>query len=143
MLLLSACSWYRNVVPASSTITITVTDTANPDGNDRPSPVGIRIVELADRAVFDKNEFNVLYSDSKESALAADTLHQWQMIVRPGDTKVIDKILNEQTKYLGIVVAYRNIENARWNHLIAIDPVKKNNVRATIDALSVALTVQK
>ena len=140
--MLSACSWYRKVVPVPSIIDVVTTDQVNPDANDRPSPVVVKVFELADIAAFNNSEFFALFEET-EATLAADALHQWEMTLRPESNKILEKILNEQTKYIGVVVAYRNLENARYKQVLAVDAKKKNTLRITIDELSVGISTQQ
>ncbi len=108
----------------------------NPDSNNRPSPIVVRIHELSSRTVFDNNDFFALY-ESPGKILGPDMLSQEEFEFNPGK-KLEHKIsLNKNTKYIGVLAAYRDIGNARWRALIKVDPANDNRILIAIDKLSV------
>jgi type VI secretion system protein VasD len=45
------------------------------------------------------------------------------------------------TKYVGVVVAFRELERARWRAVVAVLPSKNNVVTITLDGIAVQTTV--
>lgn len=108
----------------------------NPDQDDNPSPVVVRIYQLSSRTIFDNNDFFALYEDP-EGTLSVDLLGKDQFVLKPRDELDHRMQLESNTKYIGILVAYRDIENARWRTVIKVDPKKEKNFYIALDRLSV------
>jgi type VI secretion system protein VasD len=92
----------------------------NPDINDRPSPIVARIYELKSLSVFNNADFFNLFEQDvallSEELLMRDELH-----FQPGEIKKLERDLQPDTRYLGVIGAYRDIENATWRRAIEID----------------------
>ena len=96
-------------------------DTAlNPDLNGRPSPLVIRLYELKSLSVFNSADFFNLFE--QDVALLGDELQMRdELAFQPGEAKILERDLRIETRYLGLIGAYRDIENARWRDSIEVD----------------------
>ncbi|MGD8908945.1 MAG: type VI secretion system lipoprotein TssJ [Chromatiales bacterium] len=93
----------------------------NPDINGRPSPLAVRFYELKSLSVFNTADFFNLFE--QDVALLGDELQMRdEFAFQPGETKRLQRDLRIDTRYLGIVGAYRDIENARWRHSVEVEP---------------------
>jgi type VI secretion system protein VasD len=93
----------------------------NPDLNGRPSPLVVRFYELKSLSVFNSADFFNLFE--QDVALLGDELQMRdEFAFQPGETKSLERDLRIDTRYLGILGAYRDIENARWRNSIEIEP---------------------
>ncbi len=108
----------------------------NPDQNGNPSPVVVRIHQLSSRTVFDNNDFFALYEDP-EGTLSVDLLGKDQFVFKPGDELDHKMQLESNTKFIGILAAYRDIENARWRAVIKVDPKQDKKFLIALDRLSI------
>jgi type VI secretion system protein VasD len=43
-------------------------------------------------------------------------------LLQPGESIEISNKLSDQTRYLGVMAAYRDINNAVWRHVIEVTP---------------------
>ncbi len=96
----------------------------NPDLNDRASPVLLTFYELKNGLRFKASSFMQL-NDEAQKTLGSSLIDFNQIELRPSQTRTYSVQLNENTRYLGLVAAYRNLETAKWRQLIAIP----NNTR--------------
>jgi type VI secretion system protein VasD len=110
---------------------------ANPDGQNRPSPIVIRVYQLKDDAAFKDADFFALY-DKEQATLAASLVSRQEFEVAPGAQKVVDYQLAPDAKFVGVAAGYRSIRDASWRAeigsqdkgLAAIAKKKKLNVSA-------------
>jgi type VI secretion system protein VasD len=136
MFLLSGCQSIYSVFPPSTDFHFKVSDHLNPDMDGRPSPVVVKVYELASRTRFINQDFFVLY-DSPESVLGVDLLKTEELEFQPGERLEHKMTLSPAARYVAIVVAYRDIEKARWKALVEVDPTDYENLYVYMDELAV------
>jgi type VI secretion system protein VasD len=117
---------------------ITTAATLNPDVRRRPSPLVVRVYELAARNAFDSADFVSLYERDKD-ALAADLVTREEIVLQPGEARDWNKKLMPQTKFIAVVAAYREIERASWRAVLPIKQVAVNRVTIQADELAIRL----
>ena len=92
----------------------------NPDLNGRPSPLVVRLYELKSLSVFNNADFFNLFE--QDVALLGDELQMRdELAFQPGESKSLERDLRVDTRYIGLIGAYRDIENARWRDSIEVD----------------------
>ncbi len=140
---LAACAMLPKSPPKPSNLSINLaaTDAINPDARKRPSPVVVRIYELKSGAQFDSADFVSLY-EKDQALLGADIVARDEFVLRPGETKAINKVLAADTKFIGVVAAFRELERARWRGLVALVPGKNNAVTINLDGIVVQAAVK-
>ena len=79
----------------------------------------------------------IFYNDRK--ALGADLLGQKEFNVKPGDKLTYDDTVSPETRYIGIVAGFRDIENATWRTIAAATQENENALIVNVDSLSVSL----
>lgn len=122
--------------PGTLSIQIGAADNINPDMQRRPSPVMVRIYELKASAPFESADFLSLF-ERDQATLGADLVARQEIAFRPGETKIIDKPLAADTKFIGVMVAFRELERARWRGLVEVQPHKDNHVAITLNGVTV------
>jgi len=95
----------------------------NPDRNGRPSPVVLRIYQLSSKDNFANADFFTLYDDA-EALLSKDLINVEERELLPGAHYEYDVELEPKTEYVGILVAYKEIDKAKWNSVAQV-PEKK------------------
>lgn len=85
----------------------------NPDTSLRPSPIKVRIYELKDASSFSEADYFSLDTTDKVT-LAADMLAKDEFILRPGESRSIQRKSNTQTTAIGVLAGYRDLPNATW-----------------------------
>ena len=121
-LFISTLSGCALVTPISNTYHIAINADAkvNPDQDGRSSPVVLRIYELASDKKFGSLDFFDLYDNDKE-ALEKTFIKKQEMELNPNESRKIDFVLNEKTKFIGFLVAYQDIESAKWREIVNVE----------------------
>lgn len=107
--------------PVTLQVTLIATDDVNPDTRGRASPLSIRIYELRSRSAFDAADFFSLY-DREQATLGTELLAKEQYILRPGDTQGYTRKAQTETRFLGVVAAFRDLEGSTWRIAAGIAP---------------------
>ncbi len=148
MVFLSSCSTIDTVVSHSLKMfydrstkldaTFIATKDLNPDANGRPSPAVVRFYELKSLSVFENADFFALYEQDK-ALLGDDLAHKEEMKFMPGETKDVFRELQPGTKFIGILVAYRDLKNAHWRAAVETPIQDTTEVNIHLDELSVSI----
>lgn len=110
----------------------------NPDHNGRPSPLLVRIHELKAPGVFNSADFFSLYKEAG-TVLAADRLRSEEMIIKPGERHHLEWTLEPDTRHIGLLAAYRDLDHAIWRALIDIPPHQTTTVTIELGRTAVAV----
>ena len=136
---LTACSSVSWLRPATSIDSLIVaTFEINPDANDRPSPLVVRVYELKSIDAFNDADFFKLY-DEEVATLGGDLLSREEFELTPGEGREIIHNAHEQARFIAVVAAYRNIDQASWRASKALKLNSKNSLIVKIDKLSVSI----
>lgn len=128
--------------PTKVSGSIEASPTINPSASQRPSPLMLRIYELKSPTTFNAADFMSLYQRD-QAELATDLVAREELTLAPGETRSLSKMLSPDTRYIGVVAAYRDVEHARWRSIAVVEPGKSKKVVIRADALSVAVTVTR
>ena len=135
LFLVLGCTTMNKIVPPSTDLIINVSKNVNPDTSERPSPVVMKIFELSSRTIFDTQDFFSLY-DTPEKILGPDLLKKDELELQPDSVQQYKMSLNRNTRYVGVVVAYRNIDQARWRAVIEVDPTGYDDINVNVEAIA-------
>jgi type VI secretion system protein VasD len=133
---LSGCATLNAIVPPSTDLKFNVSADINPDKSGRPSPVVVKVFELSSRTIFDTQDFFTLY-ESPENILGPDLLKKDELELQPEQIKEHKMVLNKNTRYIGFVVAYRDIDGSRWRAVVEADPTGYKNIMLNIEKLAI------
>lgn len=136
---LSACS-SGPPKPAQINGKIVASAQLNPSVSKRPSPLLVRIYELKSAAVFNDAAFMSLYQKD-QTELGADFIAKDEIVLAPGETKPYTKVLSPDTRFVGVVAAYRDIEHARWRALVPIKTGQQHALTITAGELAIDVKV--
>ena len=132
-LLLSGCS---SLSPYSDLtklqLTLSASDQLNPDLNGRPSPIVVRLFELKHPVAFENADFFSLYERAKES-LAPDLVVSEELELRPGEHVTLRLSVEPGSRYVGVLAAYRDLEQTQWRYVVQITPQALNSASLTLD----------
>jgi type VI secretion system protein VasD len=123
--------------PTIVSVTLQASATVNPDVRKRASPLVIRVYELKSGAAFQAADFVSLY-ERDQATLAAEMGSREEFVLRPGETKPWEKTVAPDTKFIGVMAAFRDIEHARWKTLVPVKASVKNVI--TIQASDIAVS---
>ncbi len=136
LLWLTACATLNAIVPPSTNIEFVTALSLNPDSSGRASPVVVKVFELSSRTIFDTQDFFTLY-ETPEDSLGPDLIKKDELELQPNDKRKHAMSLNKNTRYVGIVVAYRDIDNARWRAVLRVEPTDYDDFTVNIEKLAV------
>ena len=119
--------------------TIAASPGLNPSVNQRPSPLLVRIYELRSATAFNQADFMSLYQGD-QATLAADLVVREEIMLQPGESRPFTRQLNPDTRFIGVIGAYRNLERATWRALVPIKPNQSQKISVRADALTLTAT---
>lgn len=95
----------------------------NPNLKGRPSPVAVKVFELAGTGAFEEVDYFSLQTDAK-GVLAEDFLGVSSFVIRPGARKELRKPAAKGITALGIIAGFRDMDNAIWQivHPVPLPP---------------------
>jgi type VI secretion system protein VasD len=146
MCLLSACA-AKPPKPEPARARLVATEQVNPDESGRSSPIVVRLFQLRADGEFTTAEFFDLYAKEKE-VLGESFVSREEYVLTPGETRELEIPLNAQTRYLGVIAAYRDIRAAQWRALTRApektltDLLGRDGVTIKVDKDAVTLSVK-
>jgi type VI secretion system protein VasD len=127
---------------------VTAVEDLNPDYQGRPSPVNIIVFQLVSADAFSNADFFSLF-EPEAAVLGGDMLAKTQILLQPGESREWVAEFSKKTRFVGVIAAYRDIENAQWRATVALPKkgfiskfFKKNKLRITVDTLAVAVSTK-
>ncbi|WP_428353113.1 type VI secretion system lipoprotein TssJ [Methyloprofundus sp.] len=117
---------------------IAVSAKVNPDINNRPSPIVVRVFELKNLGIYTESDFYDLF-ENYESVLGGDLLASEQFHLNPGDTQTLKNSIATETKYIAVIAAFRDINRAMWRDAAIIPVEKDTQILIYVDKLSVSV----
>ena len=127
------------------------TDNINPNRQGRASPVKVVIFHLRSADAFQSLDFfNLVNPDS--GAIDADVIQRIDMQVQPGDTLSIAGEFDPETTHIGVLAAFRDIDNADWRTVLPLpekslteklNPFADKRLVVRIDGLAITAAVEE
>jgi type VI secretion system protein VasD len=121
IVLVSACSTTSKIWTPYDRVAITASKDVNPDGNQRPSPVQVKIYQLSSRTTFDNLDFDQLFYQG-ETLLSDQLLSQSSFMLQPKESITHEVALKETAAFVAVIAAYRDVDSARWKHIYDVKP---------------------
>ena len=136
---LSACQRFRGTPPTEVIVQIEASKLLNPDSKGRPSPLVIRLYYLKSSDAFNNAAFEDLFYNGKD-ILGADLLAVREINIFAGSKEIVPPAdINYDSNHLGVVAAYRDIDNAIWRDSAEITLNDTTHLRLKLGQLSVKL----
>ena len=126
--------------PTRIEATIQATEDINPDSDGQASPLVIRYYELKSATAFNNAAFFALY-DSDLAELGDDLLNSEEIELKPGQVVEIARDLKPETRFIGILAAYRDIDNATWRVVQPIEENETAELTIAVQRLNVSIAV--
>ena len=117
---LSACSLLEPIKEDVS-ISLTTNTKLNPDAEGRSSPVVLRMYQLTTDKLFREKDFFEIFDEDKAS-LADSMVSKKELELNPNESRRLQLNLKPQTRYIGLMAAFRDLDNAKWQEVIKINP---------------------
>ncbi len=120
---------------------IAVDPNVNPDRAGRPSPIVVRVYELKAVAAFNGADFFALF-DNEQASLSGELVGREEFQLQPGESRQYQRQLQPETKFIGVVGAFRDLEQARWRQAVPVPKKSKPSIAIGLQARSVTVTVK-
>ena len=129
---------------------LVASEVINPNRDGRASPVTVVIYHLKGSEAFMSADFFNLYQ-ADSGVVAADLIKRIDMQVQPGQVMELSSEFDPDTSHIGVLAAFRDIDNASWRALVAmpeksltdkLNPFAKKKLIVQVDKLSVAARVE-
>jgi len=114
-----------SLLPTKLEARLVASASLNPDPSGRASPLVVRVYELKDRDAFERADFFDLF-DNEAATLGSDLVARDEMQLEPGQQRKVERRLDDKTRFLGVVAAYRDLDNAEWRAVVAVHPNHNN-----------------
>ncbi|MDD1622818.1 MAG: type VI secretion system lipoprotein TssJ [Methylococcaceae bacterium] len=98
----------------------------NPDSSGHAAPVMLRIYELRESSGFESADFFALF-DREQATLAADLVRKQEMLIKPGESKMLTIKPDDDVRAVGFFAAFRQLDTAQWR---AAAPVTAHETRS-------------
>jgi len=120
---------------------INVDPNVNPDRAGRPSPIVVRVYELKAVAAFNGADFFSLF-DNEQSTLGGELVGREEFQLQPSETRQYRRQLQPDTKFIGVVGAFRDLEQARWRQAVPVPSKRSPTITIGLQARAVTVTVK-
>jgi type VI secretion system protein VasD len=115
--------------------------TTNPDLGGRPSPIVVRVYELKSLAAFNSADFFSLFERESET-LGGELVGREEYHLRPAETRPYQRQLQPDTKFIGVVAAFRDLESSRWRQATQVPAKRSATLTIVLEARAVAVAVK-
>jgi type VI secretion system protein VasD len=140
VLAISACSSKGFTLLTTKVVaSIEADDKINPNQQGFASPTVIRIYELRSPKAFETGEFFDIY-DSEQKSLKTTLIDQHEFTVKPGEKIEWTEYLHDDTTHLGVIAAFRNIDDAKWRATYELKTTATNRLTVSLKGLSVSIS---
>jgi len=99
--------------PPVLTITLIGSAQQKPDISGKPAPVAVRIYQLTATAKFERGDVFAL-TEHEQQTLGQDDAGSQEFVLSPNETQTKTFELKSGVTAIGVVVLYRDIDNAQW-----------------------------
>lgn len=128
--------------PTRLNLTIQTTAQVNPNSIGRPSPVVVRIFNLANDDEFQTSSFDALYRNNAKGA-DSSILGSEEYEIAPASSRHINMVLPEGTKNFGMIAAFRQIDHATWRLVAPLRPHRKNKLDIIVGPSTILLNKKR
>jgi type VI secretion system protein VasD len=114
---------------------------ANRGPGGQALPIVVRLYELKAQGAFGGADFFSVFERESET-LGSELIAREEVSLVPGQTRKIQRPLDPQTRYLGILGAFRDIDRANWRSLVAIPADQDVDVEVAVGPSAVRALIR-
>jgi type VI secretion system protein VasD len=101
----------------------------------------VRVYELKSVAAFNGADFFALF-DNEQATLSGELVGREEFQLQPSETRQYQRQLQPDTKFIGVVGAFRDLERARWRQAVPVPSKSKPSITIGLQARAVTVTVK-
>ena len=116
-------------------------ESAAPFVAGQAAPLRLRLYELKKDTAFGRADYFAL-TDNAQSTLGGDLVEQDEFLLRPGEERRIERTLDEQTRQLGFVAAYRDLDRATWRQVLDVPGQRTSHLDITLGAQAIGIVAR-
>ena len=135
---LGGCARDKAIDPSPVTLQLSASTDANPDRNNRPSPILIRVYELRSQGAFETTDFFAML-EQDQAVLGGEMINRWEFQLDPGESMTLDASFHATSGFIGVLAAYRDIERAQWRAIAPIRSGRENKLSVSAGRLEVSI----
>jgi type VI secretion system protein VasD len=124
--------------PATLALEIACGPGTNPDPSGQPLPVAIRLFQLNASAKFERADVFAL-TERERATLGEDDAGSEEVVLRPGETRTLDRELKKGVQFVGVAVLFRDIDRATWRAVQPVTSSGPNRLKLTVDGTTATL----
>lgn len=124
--------------PPKVIIRISSSNDINPDMNGRPSPIVLRLYALKSDDIFNNADFFAIY-EQEASILGSTLTSREEVELSPGDSIQMEKEFDMDTTHIGVLAAYRDLDNAVWRGSVATPVNETTYVDVSLGRLTLSV----
>jgi type VI secretion system protein VasD len=109
----------REKLPIPLEITLGALEDVNPTTTGRPSPIVVRIFELANESRFQAADYFELLGQGAVS-LEGDVLSSEEHTLLPGEVRIVRKRAMLESKFLGVAAGFRDLGGSNWRAVVPL-----------------------
>ena len=113
----------------------------NPDRGGRASPIVVRVYELKSVAAFNSADFFSRF-DKEQGTLGGELVGREEFQLQPAETRQYRRQLQPDTKFFGVVAAFRDLEQSRWRQAVPVPAKGSATLTLGIQARTITLAVK-
>ncbi|MFM0501036.1 type VI secretion system lipoprotein TssJ [Paraburkholderia caffeinilytica] len=117
-IVLASCASTQKTADLSCDIYLYVSSSVNPDSRGQPSPILVGVYALKSTGGFEASGFTAL-QDHARTTLGDDLVSVEQMILLPGERKLVQKPCDPAVRQFGVVAGYRELDTSVWKTTFA------------------------
>jgi type VI secretion system protein VasD len=114
----------------------------NPSVSKRPSPLLVRVYELKAATAFNSADFVSLYQRD-QAELGGELVAREEFILNPGESKPMAKKVAPETRFIGVLAAFRDLDHAKWRSVVPLQLGQKQRIVISAEELSITATLAK
>jgi hypothetical protein len=77
-----------------------------------------------------------------QAELAADLVARDEFMMSPGETRPLTKVLNNDTRFIAVFAAFRDLERATWRAVVPVQAHQKHDITVRADGLVLSATAK-
>ncbi|SDY26009.1 type VI secretion system lipoprotein TssJ [Pseudomonas sp. NFIX28] len=143
VLLLTACA--SSPPPPTPTVVVMHIQAAadlNLSAGGQATPVRVRLYELKSGGAFSRADYFSLVN-ATGATLSADLVAQDELLIQPGQRLTLERTLDEQSRLLGLVVSYRELDSAVWRQMVNIPSNETTPLTVSLKARAISAAATK
>lgn len=126
--------------PTRLEISLSATEDVNPNTDGFPSLIVVRLFVLRGQSAFASADFFALW-DTEQAVLARDLLSREELVLKPGQTMILNNIIDPDARVLGVAGAYQDIHRATWRAMAPLTEGQTNALKIELASRAVSLEV--